>query len=167
MGVSCLEVGLGKVDQRLHYDRAGGAAGAGAGRVIDSAAWTVVAASDQKQLAVVVASAIEIAQPERIILLGSGARGEMVEDGGFDLLVVAGARTGEPWRAGTGRRGYAGARPSTSLSRHQRRSKPTATTHAAAFTMRCLAGGWHEFAARRADQMVPAGAADPALRQAG
>ena len=73
--------------------------------MIDSAAWTVVAASDQKQLAVVVASAIEIAQPERIIFLGSGARGEMVEDGGLDLLVVAGAPTGEPWRAGTGRRG--------------------------------------------------------------
>ena len=137
MGVSYLGVAFGKVDQRLHYDRAGGAAGAGAGRVIDSAAWTVVAASDQKQLAVVVASAIEIEQPERIILLGSAARGEMVEDGGLDLLVVAGTRTGEPWRAGTGRRGYAGARPSTSLSRHQRRSKPTGTTHAASFTMRC------------------------------
>ena len=93
--------------------------------------------SDQKQLAVLVASAIEIAQPERIILLGSGARGEMVEDGGLDLLVVAGAPTGEPWRAGTGRRGYAGAWPSTSLLRHQRRSKPIGTTHAAAFTMRC------------------------------
>ena len=73
MGVSYLGIAFGKVDQRLHCDRAGGAAGAGAGRVIDSAAWTVVAASDQKQLAVVVASAIEIAPPERIILLGSGA----------------------------------------------------------------------------------------------
>ena len=63
--------------------------------MIDSAAWTVVAASDQKQLAVVVASAIEIGQPERIVLLGSAARGEMVEAGGLDLLVVAGAPHGQ------------------------------------------------------------------------
>ena len=105
--------------------------------MIDSAAWTVVAASDQKQLAVVVASAIEIAQRERIILFGSAARGEMVEDSDLDLLVVAGTRAGEPWRAGTGRRGYAGTRASTSLSRHQRALKPTGTTHAASFTMRC------------------------------
>ena len=137
MGVSYLGVAFGKVDQRLHYDRAGGAAGADAGSVMDSTAWTVIAAPDEKKLAAIVGSAIEIEQPERIILFGSAARGEMVEDGGLDLLVVAGARTGEPWRAGTGRRGYAGARPSTSLSRLQRRSKPTGTTHAASFTMRC------------------------------
>ncbi len=36
------------VDQRLLYDRAGGAAGADAGKVMDSTAWTVGAAPDEK-----------------------------------------------------------------------------------------------------------------------
>ncbi len=94
MGVSYLEVTFGKVDQRLLCDRAGGAAGADAGSVMDSTAWTVVAAPDEKKLAAIVGSAIEIAQPERIILFGSAARGEMVEDSDVDLLMVTDARHG-------------------------------------------------------------------------
>ena len=94
MGVSYLEVAFGKVDQRLLCDRAGGAAGADAGRVMDSTAWTVVAAPDEKKLAAIVGSAIEIAPAERIIPFGSAARGDMVEDSDLDLLVVADTRHG-------------------------------------------------------------------------
>ena len=46
---------------------------------------TVGAAPHEKKLAAIVAAAIEIAPPERIILFGSAAGGELVEDGGLDL----------------------------------------------------------------------------------
>ena len=64
------------------------------------------------------------------------ARGQ---DGGG---AAAPARVSAVWPlggcSGVGGRGCdAGARPSTSLSQHHRRSKPTGTTHAASFTMRC------------------------------
>ena len=62
------------VDQRPRYDRAGGAAGADAGRVMDSTAWTVGAAP--------------------IVLFGSASRGEIVDDRELDLLVVADPRHG-------------------------------------------------------------------------
>ena len=38
----------------------------------------------EKKLAAIVASAIDIAPPGRIILFGSAARGERVEDGGLN-----------------------------------------------------------------------------------
>ena len=44
---------------------------------------------NEAKLAAIVASTIEIAHPERIILFGSAARGEMNEDSDLDLLVVA------------------------------------------------------------------------------
>ena len=44
---------------------------------------------NEQKLAAVVESAIEIAHPERIILFGSAARGEMNEDSDLDLLVIA------------------------------------------------------------------------------
>ena len=89
----------------------------------------------------IVASAIDIAPPERIILFGSAARGEMVEDGGLDLLVVADTRTGDVWQAGSARRERGGVGPLTSLSCRQRWSKPTGTTRAATSTIRCAKGG--------------------------
>ena len=46
----------------------------------------------EAKLAAIVASTIEIACPERIILFGSAARGEMNGDSDLDLLVVADAR---------------------------------------------------------------------------
>ena len=49
-----------------------------------STAWTVGAAPHEKKIEAIVASAIEIAPPERIILFGPAARGEMVEDGDLD-----------------------------------------------------------------------------------
>ena len=49
---------------------------------------TVGAALRETKLAAIVASAIDIAPPERIIVFGSATRGEMV-DGSLDLLVVA------------------------------------------------------------------------------
>ena len=61
---------------------------------MDSTAWTVVAAPDEKKLATIVGSAIEIGPAERIIFLGSAARGEMVEDSDLRLLVVADTRHG-------------------------------------------------------------------------
>lgn len=56
---------------------------------------STVGAAPHEKLAAIVASAIDIAPPERIILFGSAARGELVEDGGLDLLVVADTRTGD------------------------------------------------------------------------
>ena len=47
---------------------------------------------NEAKLAAIVASAIEIARPERIILFGSAARGAMNEDSDLDLLVVADTR---------------------------------------------------------------------------
>ncbi len=72
---------------------------------------TVGAAPHEKKLVAVVASAIEIAPPERIIPFGSAARGEMVEDAGLDLLVVADTRTGDVWQAGSARCGRGGVCP--------------------------------------------------------
>ena len=99
--------------------------------------WTVGAAPHEKKLVAIVASAIEIAPPERIMLFGSAAQRELVEDGDLDLLVVADTRTGNAWQAGSARRGRGGAGPLTSLSRRQRWPKPTGTPHAASFTTRC------------------------------
>ena len=71
--------------------------------------WTVGAAPHEKKLAAIIASAIEIAPLERIVFFGSAARGEMVEDGDLDLLVVADTRPGNAWHAGSARRGCGGA----------------------------------------------------------
>ena len=103
---------------------------------------TVGAAPHEKKVAAIVAAAIDIAPPERIILFGSAARGELVEDGRLDVLVVADARTGDVWQAGSARRGRGGVGPLTSLSCPQRWSKPTGTTGAATSTMRCAKGGF-------------------------
>lgn len=43
---------------------------------------------DPKLLAEVIRRIVEVAQPERIILFGSAARGEMGPDSDIDLLVV-------------------------------------------------------------------------------
>ena len=101
-GVTCLEVASGMVDQHPLYnrERAGDAAGNDAGRVTDSTAWTVSAAPDEERLAGDRGSAIEIAQPERIVLLGSASRGEIVDDRELDLLVVANPRHGRSRGAG-------------------------------------------------------------------
>ena len=89
-----LEVASGIVAQRPLYDRAGGVADTETGRVMDSTAWTVGAAPDEERLAGGRGSAIEIAQPERIDLLGSASRGEIVDDRELDVLVVADTRHG-------------------------------------------------------------------------
>ena len=47
---------------------------------------------DMKKLASVVEAAVRVAQPERIILFGSGARGTMTADSDIDILVVAETR---------------------------------------------------------------------------
>ena len=47
---------------------------------------------NEAKLAAIVASTIEIARPERIILFGSAARGDMNDDSDLDLLVVADTR---------------------------------------------------------------------------
>ena len=44
---------------------------------------------NEAKLAAIVESAIEIAHPQRIILFGSAARGEMNADSDLDLLVIA------------------------------------------------------------------------------
>ena len=132
----------GEIEQRLLQDRAVAAVSADTGRVMNPTVSTVGAAPHEKKLAALVASAIEIAPPERIILFGSAARGELVEDGGPDLLAVADTRTGDVWQAGSARREKrGGVGPLTSLSCRQRRSKPTGTTRAATSTIRCAKGG--------------------------
>src|SRR5438046_10551277 len=50
---------------------------------------------DQKVLAEIVQSVVEVAQPDRIILFGSAARGEMGPDSDVDLLVI---KSGVPHR---------------------------------------------------------------------
>ena len=61
---------------------------------MDSTAWTVGAAPDEERLAGDRGSAIEIAQPERNVLLGSASRGEIVDDRALESLVVANPRHG-------------------------------------------------------------------------
>ena len=72
---------------------------------------TVGAAPHEKKLTAIVASAIDIAPPERLILFGSAARGELVDDSGLDLLVVGDTRTGDVWQAGSARRDRGGVGP--------------------------------------------------------
>ena len=72
---------------------------------------TVGATPHEKKVVAIVALAIEIAPPERIILCGSAVRGEMVDDGGRDPLVVAETRTGDVWQTGSARRGRCGVGP--------------------------------------------------------
>ena len=63
---------------------------------------------DMKKLASVVEAAVRVAQPERIILFGSGARGTMTADSDIDILVIAETRdrraTARPIRAARPRR---------------------------------------------------------------
>ena len=47
---------------------------------------------NEAKLAAIVEATIEIAQPQRIILFGSAARGEMNADSDLDLLVIAETR---------------------------------------------------------------------------
>ena len=72
-------------------------------------------APHEKKLAAIIAVAIEIAPPERIILFGSAAQGELVEDGGLDLLVVADTRAGDVWQAGSARRDRGGVGPDITI----------------------------------------------------
>ena len=118
------------VDERPLYDRAGGADGTDAGRVMDSTASTVGAAPDEERLAGDRGSAIEIAQPERNVLLGSASRGEIVDDSELDLLVVADPRHGRAVA-----RGIRAARP--------RRSAPARPVRASC-TMRCATARFSE-----------------------
>ena len=67
--------------------------------------WTVGATLYEKQHVAIVAAAIEIAPPERIVLFGSAAQPEIVDDGDLDLLMVADTRPGDAWHAGSARRG--------------------------------------------------------------
>ena len=85
---------------------------------------------------------IRMAPPERVIPFGSAVRGEMVDDGDLDVLVVADMRPSDTWYTGSARRGGGGAGLVTSLSRRQRWSKPTRTTRAATSTMRCAKVGF-------------------------
>ena len=128
--VTCLEVASGMVDQHPLYDRAGGAAGTETGRVMDSTAWTVGASPGEKRLAGDCGWAIEIAQPERIVLLGSASRGEIVDDREVDLLVVADTRHGRAVP-----RGIRAARP--------RRSAPARPVRASS-TMCCATAPFSE-----------------------
>ena len=47
---------------------------------------------NEQKLAAIVQSTVEIARPERVILFGSAARGEMNEDSDLDLLVIVDMR---------------------------------------------------------------------------
>ena len=54
---------------------------------------TNITGPDLNQLPEVVRRIVEVAQPERIILFGSAARGEIGPHSDFDLLVIADADT--------------------------------------------------------------------------
>src|SRR5208282_1700256 len=52
---------------------------------------------DKKILAEIVQRVVEAAQPEKIVLFGSAARGEMGPNSDIDLLVIKGGKF-NPWR---------------------------------------------------------------------
>ena len=68
---------------------------------------------DPRVLDDVVRRIVAVARPERIILFGSAARGQMAPHGDVDLLVVKQERIDEIWPAGSTRTCTASARPST------------------------------------------------------
>ena len=60
------------------------------GRAVDGGRGTpAVATLDPRILAAIVRRIVEVARPEKIILFGSAARGEMTRHSDVDLLVVA------------------------------------------------------------------------------